>query len=247
MSVLAHYLEDEGLATTALSLIRVQTEKVRPPRALWVPYELGRPLGVPNDPAFQRRVLLALLRLLERDDGPGLLVDYEEESPNAEPDPNWAPPVDTAAHLGQLRDPREAEEALLAEVDRLGASYVTAFKRAGRTTMGVSRLTREQAARCLAAHAAGRPMASPFEDISDLLLMRFAADDLKAYYLEAATAPGGNPSSGQLTDWLWRETILAKLLLHIRSNALARGDAREKIVAGRFLVPAHRAAELAGE
>ena len=34
MSALAHYLEEEGLATVAISLIRPQTENTKPPRAV---------------------------------------------------------------------------------------------------------------------------------------------------------------------------------------------------------------------
>ena len=56
MGGLAHYLEDEGVATTQISLIREHSEAMKPPRALWVPFELGRPLGAPSDAAFQRRV-----------------------------------------------------------------------------------------------------------------------------------------------------------------------------------------------
>ena len=55
--------------------MREHTEVVRPPRALWVTFELGRPLGVPDDPAFQSRVLRAALAMLDRTDGP-LIVDY---------------------------------------------------------------------------------------------------------------------------------------------------------------------------
>ena len=76
MSALGHYLEERGLATAAISLIRPQTENTKPPRALWVPFELGRPFGPPSDPAFQRRVVLAALRLLEREDGPVLIEDF---------------------------------------------------------------------------------------------------------------------------------------------------------------------------
>jgi len=65
VSALGHYLEEEGIPTVAISLIRAQTENTKPPRALWVPFELGRPLGPPSDPAFQKRVILAALRLLE--------------------------------------------------------------------------------------------------------------------------------------------------------------------------------------
>jgi hypothetical protein len=61
--------EEEGIATVAISLIRPQTENTKPPRALWVPFELGRPFGPPGDAAFQRRVILAALGMLERDNG----------------------------------------------------------------------------------------------------------------------------------------------------------------------------------
>jgi len=59
VSALGHYLEEEGIATVAIALIRPQAENTKPPRALWVPFELGRPFGPPSDAAFQKRVLLA--------------------------------------------------------------------------------------------------------------------------------------------------------------------------------------------
>ena len=64
MGALGHFLEEEGVPTTQISLVREHTAAMNPPRALWVPFILGRPFGVPNDPAFQRRVLLAVLGLL---------------------------------------------------------------------------------------------------------------------------------------------------------------------------------------
>ncbi|MCH7711818.1 MAG: hypothetical protein IH903_09315, partial [Proteobacteria bacterium] len=53
------------MPTTQISLIREHTEKIVPPRALWVPFELGRPFGAPDDSGFQKRVLLGALELLE--------------------------------------------------------------------------------------------------------------------------------------------------------------------------------------
>jgi hypothetical protein len=44
---------------------------------LWVPFELGRPLGLPDDPALQTRVLVAALKLLEAEKGP-VLEDFVE-------------------------------------------------------------------------------------------------------------------------------------------------------------------------
>ena len=79
MGGLGHYLEAEGIATTSISLIRLHTEKSRPPRALWVPFELGRPLGNPGDAETRLRVLRHALGLLERP-GPGpVLEDWPEE------------------------------------------------------------------------------------------------------------------------------------------------------------------------
>ena len=113
MSALGHYLEEAGLATVAISLIRPQTENTRPPRALWVPFELGRPFGPPGDPAFQRRVLLAALRLLERPDGPVLLEDFPDDDPRRQPDPGWQPPA-----LPRRTGEGDAASALEAEVHR---------------------------------------------------------------------------------------------------------------------------------
>jgi hypothetical protein len=55
VSALAHYLQEEAVPAVTISLIRLHTEKVRRPRALWVPFELGRPLGAPRNEAFGRR------------------------------------------------------------------------------------------------------------------------------------------------------------------------------------------------
>ena len=123
MSALAHWLEEEGIATTLIALVRLHAEKVRPPRALWVPFELGRPLGPPNDPAFQRKVLATALRLLDSDGPPGTIVDYDEEDPDAADDPSWVCP-----ELAGARD-------IASEVAALRVPYDNAVARFGRTTV----------------------------------------------------------------------------------------------------------------
>ena len=50
---------------------------MKPPRALAVPFELGRPFGAPNEAELQRKVLYHCLELLERDSGP-VLEDFTE-------------------------------------------------------------------------------------------------------------------------------------------------------------------------
>jgi hypothetical protein len=86
-------LEERGFSTVAIASVRAQAEKTRPPRALWTTSQLGRPLGEPGDAGFQRRVLLAALRLLERTDGPVLLEDFNEDPPGWRDTPGWHPPA----------------------------------------------------------------------------------------------------------------------------------------------------------
>ena len=56
------YVQGAGLPTTQISPVREHTAKITPPRALWVPFELERPLGVPGEAAFQTRVLRSALQ-----------------------------------------------------------------------------------------------------------------------------------------------------------------------------------------
>ncbi len=57
-------LEYAGMTTVSLSLLREITEKIRPPRALFVPYPLGYPLGEPNNAALQTRIMQSAFTLL---------------------------------------------------------------------------------------------------------------------------------------------------------------------------------------
>lgn len=83
VSLVAAELERRGIATVVLQLLREVAQRVRPPRALWVPFAHGYPLGRPGDPEEQRAVLAEALRLLE---APGLeppaLVDYSPDPHN---------------------------------------------------------------------------------------------------------------------------------------------------------------------
>ena len=63
-------IEYQGMTTVSLSLLREITEKIRPARALFVPYPLGYPLGAPNDRVLQTRIMQAALALLLRTDCP---------------------------------------------------------------------------------------------------------------------------------------------------------------------------------
>jgi len=65
VSLIGAEMERRGITTVVIQLLRHIARAVRPPRALWVPYPLGYPLGAPDDPALQHRVLAAALALVE--------------------------------------------------------------------------------------------------------------------------------------------------------------------------------------
>ncbi|MCP5111232.1 MAG: hypothetical protein GY953_10390, partial [bacterium] len=59
-------IEGAGIPTVSTTVLREITQKVKPPRALFVDCPLGYPLGAANDAELQRRILRAALALLPR-------------------------------------------------------------------------------------------------------------------------------------------------------------------------------------
>ena len=78
VSLMAAELERSGITTVIINLLREVAEKVRPPRALFVPFPHGYPLDTPDNPERQHAVIEAALRLLEDTSlSPPALVDYQ--------------------------------------------------------------------------------------------------------------------------------------------------------------------------
>ena len=77
MSLVAAECERRGISSVTVILLKKVAEKVRPPRAVWVPFNHGYPLDRPSDPPRQRAVIEAALRLLENSTlTPPVLADY---------------------------------------------------------------------------------------------------------------------------------------------------------------------------
>ena len=235
---LAHYIEEEGVATTQISLIRPHTEAIQPPRALWVPFDLGRPLGVPGDAEFQARVLLCALKLLEESSGP-VLRDFPEDAPDTrQGDVIWACPVNLARKKIDLSDADALRAAFKKETVELRAWYDMALKKNQRTTVGVSGLEFNQIVEFIGAFIDGVPD-NPRGDLSLAFLLNFAVDDLKAYYYEAATAQPGSasPTAEELDGWFWGETFAAKVLLAVKDRCLQKDDKTMQLLGKILLVP----------
>ena len=240
MGALANYIERAGVATVSISLIREQSEVVKPPRALWVPFALGRPLGTANDPQFQKDVLRATFKMLETATEP-TIENYQKEAPFEEEAGEWVCPVSFPVKTDESITAR-----LIAEVDRLAPWSAETRASRGRTLLGVTGAATDQTesvARALAMIAeSGDLTSTPDVGIDwqfDMpLLVRHIADDLKTFYHEAIAAqPGaGAPNHDALNAWIFGGTALGDTLLEIASHLTDAGDPYSLLVRG-LLIP----------
>ena len=201
MCTLAHVFEAAGLATVSLISVRDVAERMRPPRALYAEFPLGRPLGKPLDPDYQRGVLDAAFALLDAPAGP-VLEDFPDvitsEVENAvacalppRHDPSLPPAVDEAR---ALRD-----------------AYDRAVEATGRTSVG----------RVIDADGIPDALAA-FARIVDGTewmeagLPGFGIDtvhDIRAYYEELCPElAGGVPDAWASEHWFYDETEAGKLI-----------------------------------
>ena len=204
-----------------------------PPRALWVPFILGRPFGVPGDGQFQQRVLRAALRLLEAPAGP-VLEDYAEEAPvpRAEETEGMACPVSFDRKI----DADDLGAALAREIEELAPWHDLAAKRRERTTTGLSGMAMDEAARFVASYL----KSSPEPNLSGMNAgetLKIVCDDLRAYYYEAAAAQPGNPDAHAVLHWFWHDTAAGRAFLALQKICLDSADPSLQVLGGNSLVP----------
>jgi hypothetical protein len=210
-----------------------------------VPFELGRPLGVPGDAAFQTRVVRAALDLLEAFSGP-VLADYPEDVPeDMEAPAALVCPVNFATPEAELSATEQLRASLQQEIALFRSWYDLAVSTRGRTTVGVSALTPEEMGDFIGGFLDGTVPSAPRQNVPLAELFKFAAEDLKAYYCEAMTAQPSQStvSSTALADWFWRETTAGRVLFAVQQTCLASDRPELRQVAERALIPRARAAE----
>jgi D-proline reductase (dithiol) PrdB len=75
VGLVAREIERQGIATVSISIQRELTEKTRPPRAVFLRWPYGHPLGEPFNVAQQRWILLDAFRALTEVQTPGTIQD----------------------------------------------------------------------------------------------------------------------------------------------------------------------------
>ena len=221
MCVLARAIEEAGLPTAAVVLIKEHAERVKPPRALFVPFPFGFALGNPNDPAFQHKVLGALLGLFESESSP-TLAEFPEDA-------------EAPVRLLQASGARDGADA---PVTQEPADEITAVRgyyerwvaeNGGRTMVGLCGVPQRRwrgLMKFLEAYAGGSDEKYE-EKPADMPLARFirvAADDIKAFYMEARMCQRPGERDNDLQRWFWAETAAGAMLAKVAERLASSDD-----------------------
>jgi hypothetical protein len=234
------------MPTASISLVREHTEVSRPPRALWVPFDFGHPFGAPHEPEQQRRVLRELLDLFEGVNGP-ILRDYSGDTGAAgvtrkDTVMPWSCPIGVSeANVSEVAASEVSlEQAVEEEMRLLLPWYEHAVAERQRTTVGASNIKIDALTQFIAGFLTRPYPDNPNRALPLALVLKAAVEDLKQFYLEAASIQPGQPrpSHGQLNDWFWRETRAAELVKIVSRRAAASDDQTMEMVARHLLVPA---------
>ena len=237
VSGLAHYLEREGVPTTAIVLIRGHAALLRPPRALAVPFELGRPFGAPDAPDFQRRVLIDALSLLERTDGP-ILVDFPDPPPQPGPEVgDWTAPA--VGNPGTSDALAAAVKSEILSLRPLRDRWVG--EHGGRQFDRITSFGLDDIVDLIEAYTRDQSTDNPMPAYPPERTVKFAADDLKHFYYQAALSDPGRITDIELDSWFFGETLAGELLLRLKAALLKSDDAELRSFGERSLVPSHQA------
>jgi hypothetical protein len=79
----------------------------------------------------------------------------------------------------------------------------------------------------------------PETDIPLALALRLAAQDLKAFYFEAAIARPGScvPGSAAFNRWFWQETAAGRILRAVKKRCLNEKDESLRLTGAMLLIP----------
>ena len=111
--------------------------------------------------------------------------------------------------------------------------------RNGRTTFGLSRIEITDLAAFITDFLERPWPKNPREDVQLVDTLKYATEDLKSFFLEAAAAqPGRQADSAKLDNWFWNETTASTVLFALRPILMGSGDEYAAKVGDRTLIPA---------
>ena len=221
--MLANYFESQGFTTVLVGFVREHIAAVKPPRALWLNFPMGRPLGKPNDPDYQLKVIRAAFSLLDKSSGP-VLEDFPDVIPVKDGRMGYALPVELVIAKDDIGDVDQLVGEIESEMDALLVPYEAAIAARGRTTVGASELPIQEFVPFIAEFVKGNNPKSPRKGLPPVPLLKLVVEDLAAYYTEARTHRDDIDDIELLGKWFWEETKAGVLLLWLEAVSLESDD-----------------------
>jgi len=221
--VLANYFESVGFTTVLVGFVREHIEAVKPPRALWLNFPMGRPMGKPNDPDYQMKVIRAAFALLENTIGP-VLDDFPDVIAVRDGRMGYALPEELVIAKKDIGDVDQLVTEISAEMESLREPYDAAVAARDRTTVGASELPIEEFVPFIAEFVRGNKPKSPRKGLPPVPLLKLVVEDLAAYYTEARTHRDNIDDIELLGKWFWEETKAGLLLLWLEAVSLESDD-----------------------
>ena len=221
--MLAYYFELAGFATVLVGFVREHIEMIKPPRAIWLDFPMGRPFGKPSDPAYQTKVIRAAFKLFERSSGP-VLEAFSDTIPVKNGRMGYAVPPEFVMTMNDIGD----VDALVAEVQEeiigLQLAYAKAVAARGRTTVGASELAIEDYAPYIGEFVKGDKPKSSRKGVPPIPLLKLVVEDLNAYYTETRTHRDGIDDFELLGKWFWEESKAGQLIMWLEAMSLGSDD-----------------------
>lgn len=221
--MLAHYFESEGFATVLVGFVREHIEAIKPARALWLDFPMGRPFGKPNEPEYQKAVIRAAFKLFNATSGP-VLEDFADVIPVRDGRMGYALPVKLVVSSAEVGDVDALLAEVQAEVEGLSGAYEMAVAARGRTTVGASELAVEELAPYIASFVKGDKPISPRKGVTPIPLLKLVVEDLNAYYTETRTHRDAIDDIELLGKWFWEESKAGLLILWLEAVSLESED-----------------------
>ena len=217
--MLAHFFESSGFSTVLVGFVKEHLQAIKPPRALWLDFPMGRPLGKPNDPEYQKKIIRSAFDLFNESSGP-VLRDFPDVIPVKDGRMGYALPVDLVINKKDIGNIDLLVEEVKAEIKNLGPEYKKALSFRGRTTVGASEMMVSDYIDYISLFVKGEIPKSPRKGIGPVPLLKLVVEDLQAYYTETITFKDKIDDFEKIGTWFWEETKAGRLILCLESVSL---------------------------
>jgi hypothetical protein len=146
-------------------------EAIKPARALFLDFPMGRGMGKPNDPNFQKKVIRAAFDLFNEPNGP-VIENFPEIIPVKNGRMGYALPPELVLNISDIGDLNKLLDEIRVEMDTLRPAYDFAVKSRGRTTVGASELNVSDLAPFIAEFLSGEIPKSPRKGLPAIPLLK---------------------------------------------------------------------------